>query len=159
MDETNVQESMKRDVEDMEGSSAMTSEIAPPNTSVESSEKISTRHNYANARDVLPAEVLRSVQEHFAGCLWVPRSERDPKFYGHRRRLVLALKAKGVSVDEIARLAGITDRRVYQIVKEERGRGALGETDQGISPEGDMADFSGEDDEFVGVSNGSSAGR
>jgi len=147
MDETNVQESVGSNAEHPEEFPVQ----SPPNTS--------TRHSYANARDVLPAEVLRSVQEHFAGCLWVPRSERDPKFYGHRRRLVLALKAKGVSVDEIARLAGITDRRVYQIVREESARGALGETDQETSPEGDMADFSGEDDEFVDVSNGSSAGR
>jgi len=147
MDETNVQESMKSDVEDLEESSVDTSETAPPNTSVQSPPNTSTRHSYANARDVLPAEVLRSVQEHFAGCLWVPRSERDPKFYGHRRRLVLALKAKGVSVDEIARLAGITDRRVYQIVREEIARGALGEVGQETSPAGDMGDFSGEDDE------------
>jgi predicted transcriptional regulator len=68
---------------------------------------------YANARDVLPPDLLEAVREHFTGLLWVPS---DSGFYEERRRLVLALKEQGISTNEVARLAGITPRRVRQIV-------------------------------------------
>lgn len=56
---------------------------------------------YANARDVLPPEVLDTVRRHFSGLLWVPS---DVGFYEERRKLVLALKDQGVPTREIARL-------------------------------------------------------
>ena len=68
---------------------------------------------YANAKEVLPPELYRQVQEHFTGLLWVPA---DTHFYAERRRLVLALRDQGVSTQEIAKLAGVTSRRVRQIV-------------------------------------------
>lgn len=71
------------------------------------------KRDYANAKDVLPSELLRAIQEHFTGLLWVPS---DTCFYHERRRLVLALKEQGISTTEVARLAGITPRRVRQIV-------------------------------------------
>ena len=75
---------------------------------------------YANARDVLPADLLRLVRCHFpGGLLWIP-SQRDP--FGERRALVLEMKEMGVSTSEIAKLAKITPRRVRQIVVE-AGRG------------------------------------
>ena len=49
---------------------------------------------YANARDILPAEILRAVQSHFHGMLWVPRYS-DP--YSECKELVLKLKHKGVA--------------------------------------------------------------
>lgn len=73
------------------------------------------KRDYANAKDVLPPDLLRSVQEHFTGLLWVPS---DTCFYHERRRLVLALKDQGISTREIARLSGVTPRRVRQIVAE-----------------------------------------
>ena len=72
---------------------------------------------YANARDVLPSEVLDTVWQHFTGLLWVPS---DVGFYEERRKLVLALKGKGVPTREIARLSGVTPRRVRQIVAQSR---------------------------------------
>jgi predicted transcriptional regulator len=75
------------------------------------------KRRYANAKDVLPPELLRAVQEQFTGLLWVPG---DTCFYLERRRLVLALKNQGISTREIARLSGITPRRVRQIVAENR---------------------------------------
>ena len=75
------------------------------------------KRRYANANDVLPPELLRAVQEQFTGLLWVPG---DTCFYQERRRLVLALKGQGISTREIARLSGITPRRVRQIVAESR---------------------------------------
>lgn len=72
---------------------------------------------YANARDVLPSEVLDAVRRHFTGLLWVPS---DVGFYEERRKLVLALKGQGVPTREIARLSGVTSRRVRQIVAQSR---------------------------------------
>lgn len=72
---------------------------------------------YANARDVLPPEVLDTVRRHFTGLLWVPS---DVGFYEERRKLVLALKGQGVPTLEIARLSGVTPRRVRQIVAQGR---------------------------------------
>jgi len=72
---------------------------------------------YANARDVLPSEVLDTVRRHFTGLLWVPS---DVGFYEERRKLVLALKVQGVPTREIARLSGVTPRRVRQIVAQSR---------------------------------------
>ena len=72
---------------------------------------------YANARDVLPPEVLDTVQRYFTGLLWVPS---DVGFYEERRKLVLALKGQGVPTREIARLSGVTPRRVRQIVAQGR---------------------------------------
>ena len=73
---------------------------------------------YANAKEVLPPELYRQVQEHFTGLLWV---SSDTQFYVERRRLVLALKDQGVSTQEIAKLAGVTSRRVRQIVSKAQG--------------------------------------
>ena len=75
------------------------------------------RRRYANAKDVLPPELFRTVQQHFAGLLWVPA---DTHFYAVRRKLVLALRDQGVSTVEIAKLAGVTPRRVRQILAKAR---------------------------------------
>ena len=52
-------------------------------------------------------------QEYFTGLQWV---SSDTCFYYEHLRLVLALKDQGISTREIARLSGITPRRVRQIV-------------------------------------------
>ena len=57
------------------------------------------------------------VRQHFTGLLWVPS---DVGFYEERRKLVLALKGQGVPTREIARLSGVTPRRVRQIVAQSR---------------------------------------
>ena len=68
---------------------------------------------YANARDVLPPELLCAIQQHFAGLLWIPAGTH---LYAVRRKLVLALRDQGVHTREIAQLAGVTTRRVRQIL-------------------------------------------
>ena len=73
---------------------------------------------YANARNVLPPDLLRTLQQHFTGLLWVPA---DTHFYETRRKLVLALRDQGVHTREIAQLAGVTPRRVRQILARARG--------------------------------------
>ena len=72
---------------------------------------------YANARDVLPPELLCAVQQHFTGLLWIP-AETD--LYAVRRKLVLALGDQGVHTQEIAQLVGVTPRRVRQILAQAR---------------------------------------
>ena len=72
---------------------------------------------YANAKDVLPPDLFSEVQQHFTGLLWVPANTH---FYETRRKLVLALTDQGVSTREIGKLAGVTTRRVRQILAEDR---------------------------------------
>ena len=77
------------------------------------------RRSYANAAEVLPPDLFREVQKHFVGTLYVGS---EGMFLRERERLVLALKAKGIAVREIARMAGITTRRVHQIVRAAKDR-------------------------------------
>ncbi len=79
----------------------------------EENDQRSVKRKYANAKDVLPPELLREVQKRVTGLLWVPSNRQ---FYVLRRRLVLALKDQGVVTREIAKLAGVTPRRVRQIL-------------------------------------------
>ena len=75
------------------------------------------KKRYANAKDVLPEELFEQIQKHYTGILWVQAPSR---FYQERRDLVLALNLQGISSQEIANLAGVTTRRVNQIIAAER---------------------------------------
>jgi hypothetical protein len=72
---------------------------------------------YANAEQILPRELLKEVQKHHSGILWIPA---PGSFYKERRQLVIALKSQRIETDEIASLAGITRRRVNQILADHR---------------------------------------
>ncbi len=72
---------------------------------------------YANAEEILPKELLKEVQKYHTGILWIPFPSR---FYKERKQLVIALKSQGINTDEIARLAGITRRRVNQILADQK---------------------------------------
>jgi hypothetical protein len=72
---------------------------------------------YANAKKILPPELLKEIQKYHTGVLWIPTPSR---FYQDRRRLVIALHDQGVNTKEIANLAGVTIRRVNQILSSER---------------------------------------
>lgn len=72
---------------------------------------------YANAEHILPRELLKEVQKYHFGILWIPATG---SFYKERRQLVIALKSQGIETDEIASLAGITRRRVNQILADHR---------------------------------------
>ena len=74
---------------------------------------------YANARDALPPELLAEVQEHWSGMLWVPAPKTAKE---ERRKFVLALKEQGTPSKEIAVFAGITTRRVNQILQDHRNK-------------------------------------
>jgi len=75
------------------------------------------KKRYANAKDVLPEELFEQIQKHYTGILWIPAPSR---FYQERRNLVLALHLQGISSQEISNLAGVTTRRVNQIIAAER---------------------------------------
>jgi len=72
---------------------------------------------YANAEKILPKELLKEVQKYHTGVLWIPCPSR---FYQERRQLVIALHEQGVNTKEIAQLAGVTTRRVNQILAAHR---------------------------------------
>ncbi len=76
-------------------------------------EQGSLSRRYANAREVLPPELFREVQQHFTGKLWVLAGSQH---YSQRRQLVVALKGQCASTREVARLAGTTPCRVRQIL-------------------------------------------
>ena len=68
---------------------------------------------YANGRETLPPELLSKVQKHCTGLVWIP----SPNTFKHgRRELILSLREEGVPTKDIARLAGISVRRVNQIL-------------------------------------------
>ncbi len=75
------------------------------------------KKRYANAEKILPKELLKEVQKYHTGVLWIPTPSR---FYQERRMLVIALQCQGINTREIAQLAGITIRRVNQILAAER---------------------------------------
>jgi predicted transcriptional regulator len=75
------------------------------------------KYPYANAEKVLPPELLKEIQRHYCGVLWVPSPN---KYFEDRRKLVVALRQKKVTSREIAQLAGLSVRRVNQILREEK---------------------------------------
>jgi len=74
--------------------------------------------NYANAKDVLPPELLEAVQRYHTGHLWVPPNEpdEDKERQRERDRLILALRAEGLTGREIAERMNLSERRVWQIL-------------------------------------------
>lgn len=77
---------------------------------------------HANAKDVLPKELLAEVQKHYTGNLWVPLPKM---FYESRRELVLELFKRGTTTKEIASSASLSTRRVSQILAEARQSGEI----------------------------------
>lgn len=72
---------------------------------------------YINGAEALPPELLAQVQPHCTGLVWIPVPNT---FFAERRELVVSLKARGVTAVEIARLAGVSRRRVNQILAQEK---------------------------------------
>jgi len=78
--------------------------------------------NYVNARDVLPDGLLRELRRYHSGALYVPAE--DSMF--ERQALVVSMNERGATRKEISHLAGISVRRVSQIIKESKNK--TGET-------------------------------
>ena len=65
---------------------------------------------YANAHDVLPAPLLREVQKHWQGTLYVP-----PPLYSSSNDRALNAIRSGLPAKAVAEQCGISVRRVYRI--------------------------------------------
>lgn len=72
--------------------------------------------NYVNAKKVLPLELIEEIKKYYTGPLYIPKGHKSHD----RRRLVIALKEQNTSTTEIAQLAGLTTRRVQQILLDEK---------------------------------------
>jgi hypothetical protein len=70
---------------------------------------------YSNAADVLPPELLRAVQKHWRGLLYVPPASDSPQNGGVD--LIRDLILSGCPAPKIAAIAGVTLGRVYQIAR------------------------------------------
>lgn len=69
---------------------------------------------YANAKNVLPPDVLKTLQQYCSGIqLWIPPPKRIDR---ERKEFVIRLHADGFAASEIARRTGVTVRRVQQII-------------------------------------------
>ncbi|MHB9131161.1 MAG: hypothetical protein ACYDBB_08740 [Armatimonadota bacterium] len=71
---------------------------------------------YANATHVLPSALLKEVQRHFSGRLYVPAPMDEAQ---RRRALVLVLNERGLDSKEIAARVRLSQRRVQQILQGE----------------------------------------
>ena len=69
---------------------------------------------YTRAEKVLPPELLREVQKHHTGLIYVPG---EPGYYERRNREVVRLHRQGLSTKEIAEKVFLSERRVQQILK------------------------------------------
>jgi hypothetical protein len=70
-------------------------------------------HGYVNARNVLPSELLAHVQRYCSGLVYIPVPEPNQD----RNEKIRELYQQGRSVEEIAAHAGLSKRRVWQILK------------------------------------------
>ena len=70
---------------------------------------------HVNARDVLPPELLKEVQRHCSGYIYVPRSRA---YYEEQRRQVCELRRQGVATGEMAKRLHLCPRRIRQIKQE-----------------------------------------
>ena len=68
---------------------------------------------HVNARDVLPPELLKELQRHCSGYIYVPETR---EFYEERRREVIKLRRQGAGTHEIAQRVHLCERRVRQLV-------------------------------------------
>lgn len=82
---------------------------------------MSTTRRYHNATQVLPAALLRQIQECCHGLLYVPRAVKSSE---NNRLRVLSLKAQGMRTGEIARRLHLTPRGVRLIIAKDRERAA-----------------------------------
>lgn len=76
-----------------------------------------SRSGYVNAQTVLPSRLLERVQRYCSGFVYVPVPESNRQ----RDAKIRELFQQGRSAEEIATHAGLSKRRVWQILKTPRG--------------------------------------
>ncbi len=73
---------------------------------------------YANAEEVLPRELIGQIKKHFSGTmLYFPR---ERKSNCQTPNLIISLAKSGAGTAEIARITGVTTRRVNQVIAKKR---------------------------------------
>jgi predicted transcriptional regulator len=78
---------------------------------------MNSKSTYANAVEILPSELVKEIQKYHCGLIWVPSPS---VFYRERKDLVVSLSKKQMPSKEIANLAGVSRRRVNQILRANR---------------------------------------
>lgn len=79
---------------------------------------------YANASDVLPPRLLRQIQRHWQGLLWIPLLEdRKTRGDGQRNEQIVREHSRGISTSELAEKYSLSQERIRQIVRRLRGKG------------------------------------
>lgn len=70
---------------------------------------------YKNALDILPPELVEQIQCHFkGGLLWIPCTKEH---FRERNELIVSLIEKKVPVSEVAGLAQVSERWVFELVR------------------------------------------
>lgn len=80
---------------------------------------------YANAKDVLPGRLVREIQKHWNGLLWIPAPfVRQIKTKGDatRNRRIYRQWRRGVAIQELAYRHRLSRVQIWRIV---RKQGAL----------------------------------
>jgi len=73
---------------------------------------------YKYALDILPPELVEQIQQYFkGGLLWIPCSKDN---FRERNELIVLLVEKNVPVPEVAALAGVSERWVWELVRRAR---------------------------------------
>jgi Mor family transcriptional regulator len=80
-------------------------------------------NGYANAREILPAEILEALQRHFeGGLMWVPareRRRRKTEEQADRNRRILRDHRRGAGTSALAGRYGLSTERIRQILRKE----------------------------------------
>lgn len=79
-----------------------------------------SKQAYANAEEVLSKDLFLRLQKEFHGRLYVPASSTEQEL--RKRKLICQLVEQGTPVAEVAKSAGVTERRIRQIVQKMSGR-------------------------------------
>ena len=70
---------------------------------------------YKNALDILPPELVEQIQRYFkGGLLWIPSAKEH---FRERNELIVSLVEKKVPVPEVAALAKVSERWVWELVR------------------------------------------
>ncbi|OQA83981.1 MAG: hypothetical protein BWY28_03064 [bacterium ADurb.Bin236] len=81
---------------------------------------------YKNALDILPPDLVEQIQSHFkGGLMWIPCAKDH---FRERNELIVSLVKQNVSVPEVARLAQVSERWVWELVR--RSKNARTGTEQ-----------------------------
>ncbi|MFD1677050.1 CD3324 family protein [Alicyclobacillus fodiniaquatilis] len=84
---------------------------------------------YINAREVLPAELIKEIQKYVKGQhLYIPQTEREDwgastgskAAYQKRNTKILELYNSGVSIIELTEMYGLSEERVRNIIYEKQ---------------------------------------